>query len=67
MTLLEQILAICDSGEINMLDAYGVQAIASRERYYDLVCFIEDDRTAYTRFIMRGDESILDEWKAKEE
>jgi hypothetical protein len=39
----EQILAVRDSGETNMLDTRGVQWIANREGYYELVIYIEEN------------------------
>ena len=51
----EQIMAIRDSGETNMLDSYAVQRIASRRGYFELVMFIEDHRREYATFILRGD------------
>ncbi len=53
----EQIMAIRDSGETNMLDTNMVQYIANRERDYELVCFIEDHRKEYVHFIFTGEES----------
>ena len=51
-----QILAIRDSGETNMLDSYAVQLIANREGYYELVVYIEENRSKYFHFIMTGEE-----------
>ena len=56
-TIKEQILAVRDSGETNMLDTTMVQVIANREGYYELVCYIEDHRCEYARFIMTGKEA----------
>ena len=52
-----QILAIRDSGETNMLDVNAVQYIANREGYYELVVYIEENRSKYFHFIMTGEES----------
>ena len=52
-----QILAIRDSGETNMLDSYAVQRISDREGYYELVVYIEENRSKYFHFIMTGEES----------
>ena len=57
----EQILAIRDSGETNMLDAYTVQRIADREGFYELVSFIDERRDDYASFILSGDEALLPE------
>ena len=59
MTLKEQILDIRDSGEANMLDANAVQVAANERGYYELVCFIEDNRRDYGKYILTGDESLL--------
>lgn len=53
----EQILAIRDSGETNMLDSNTVQYIAYHRGYYDLVVYIEEHRSKYFHFIMTGEES----------
>lgn len=53
----EQIMAIRDSGETNMLDVRNVQWIANRENYFDLVIYIEEHPKEYFRFIMTGKES----------
>ncbi len=50
----EQVLAVRDTGRTNMLDANAVQRIAYEMELYELVNFIEDDRKAYSRFIMTG-------------
>lgn len=51
-----QILAIRDSGETNMLDSNAVQYIANREGYYELVVYIEENRSKFFHFIMTGEE-----------
>ena len=50
----EQILAVRDTGETNMLDIYSVQRIAFEMELYELVNFIEEDRKAYVNFIFTG-------------
>jgi len=50
----QQLEAIRQSGEINMLDRNGVQFIANREEYYELVVWIEDNRDAYAQGIFHG-------------
>ncbi|CDG03755.1 DUF5049 domain-containing protein [Lactococcus lactis] len=50
----QQILKVRATGEVNMFDSYGVQQIANREHYYELVIFIEENRNAYGHFIMTG-------------
>jgi len=56
-TIKEQIMAVKKTGETNMLDVNAVQRIAYDMEFYELVNFIEDDRKAYSRFIMTGDEN----------
>ncbi len=57
----EQILAIRDSGETNMLLVNNVQWIANREGYYELVIYLEDNRQEYWNFIMTGEAPMVDE------
>lgn len=54
-TVKEQILAIQQMGETNMLDTNAVQYIADREGFYELVIFIEERRHEYIEFIFTGD------------
>lgn len=51
----EQILAIRDTGLTNMFDVNTVQRLAFERGFHELVCFIEDDRGAYARFILTGE------------
>lgn len=53
----EQILAVRDTGEANMLDSRAVQVIADRLGFFELVVFIEENRREYARFIMTGGEA----------
>ena len=55
--ILSQILAIRDSGVINMLDVNGVQRIAFDQGFYELVCYIEEDKHRYFHFILHGEEN----------
>ena len=52
----EQILAIRDSGVTNMLDVNRVQIEANARGFFELVIFIEENRKAYVRFILTGDD-----------
>lgn len=52
----EQIMAIRDSGETNMLDTRAVQRIADREGFYELVIYLEEHRQEYANFILTGRE-----------
>lgn len=51
----EQILAVRDTGLTNMFDVPAVQRIAYDMEFYDLVVWLEDNRKAYSRFILYGD------------
>lgn len=53
-TVKEQILAIRDTGEVNMFDIRGVQRIANREGFYELATYLEEHRSEYTCFILTG-------------
>ena len=55
-TVFSQIMDIRDSGRVNMFDVPRVQRMAFEMGFYELVCFIEDDRAAYIRFILTGEE-----------
>ena len=57
-TIFTQIMDIRDSGRVNMFDIPAVQRMAFEMGFYELVCFIEEDRAAYVRFILTGEESI---------
>lgn len=52
--VLNQILSIRNSGRTNMLDTYEVQRIAYELDFYELVCFIEENRSLYFNFIVTG-------------
>ena len=52
----EQILAVRDTGLTNMFDVRAVQKIAYEMDFYELVNFLEEDRKAYVKFIMHGNE-----------
>ena len=54
-TIFTQIMDIRDSGRVNMFDIPAVQRIAFKMGFYELVCFIEEDRAAYVRFILTGE------------
>lgn len=53
--VFSQIMDIRDSGQVNMFDVPGVQRMAFEMGFYELVCFIEEDRAAYVRFILTGE------------
>ena len=55
-TVFTQIMDIRDSGRVNMFDIPAVQRIAFKVGFYELVCFIEEDRATYVRFILTGEQ-----------
>lgn len=55
-TIREQILAIRGTGLTNMFDVRTVQRLAFDQDFYELVCYLEEHRKEYVRFIMFGDE-----------
>ena len=48
-------MAVRSSGKSNMFDTIAVQRIAFEAGFYELVNFIEENRTAYVRFILTGE------------
>ena len=54
--IVSQIRNIRNSGRVNMFDIPAVQRMAFKMGFYELVCFIEEDRAAYIRFILTGEE-----------
>ena len=52
----EQIMAIRDSGEVNMMDARTVQRIADVRGFLELSLFLQGHRREYTHFILTGGE-----------
>jgi len=55
-TVKQQIMAVRDTGEANMLDTRMVQYIANREGFFELVIYIEDHRKEYAHFIFTGED-----------
>ena len=55
----KQILAIRDSGKVNMFDKNAVQRFAYEQDYFELVCFMEDKPLQYAQFILTGNENYL--------
>ena len=53
--VVSQIIDIRDSGRVNMFDVPAVQRMAFESGFYELVCFIEEDRAEYVRFILTGE------------
>ena len=54
--VVSQIIDIRDSGRVNMFDIPSVQRMAFKMEFYELICFIEEDRAAYVRFILTGEQ-----------
>ena len=53
--VFSQIMDIRESGRVNMFDVPSVHRIAFEMGFYELVCFIEENRAAYVRFILTGE------------
>ena len=51
---IEQIKTVRDTGLTNMMDVRRVQRIANDLGFYDLVILIEEEKSKYVNFIMRG-------------
>ena len=54
--IFTQIMDIRDSGRVNMFDIPAVHRMAFKMEFYELICFIEEDRAAYVRFILTGEQ-----------
>lgn len=50
----EQIEAIRQSGETNMLDVKMVQWLANRDNYFELVIYLEEHRKEYLNYLFTG-------------
>ena len=57
-TIKDQIIAIRDSGEMNMFDSSTVQSIAKREGYLELEWYIKKHRMSYLNFILTGEYDV---------
>ena len=55
----EQLLTVRETGLTNMFDLNAVQRIAYDMDFFELVDFIEENKAAYVRFILTGEESIV--------
>ena len=51
----EQIISIRDTGLTNMFDVNAVQRIAHEMKFYELVIFLEEEKTKYVKFILNGE------------
>ena len=54
-TIRDQILAVRATGLTNMFDCPAVQRIAYDMLFFDLVVFIDENRSEYVHFILTGD------------
>ena len=50
----EQIFSVRAGAECNMMDITAVQRYAFEHEMFELVCYLEDNRREYVRFIMTG-------------
>lgn len=55
-TVFSQIMDIRDFGRVNMFYIPAVQRMAFEMGFYELICFIEEDRAAYVRFILTSEQ-----------
>ena len=53
----EQIEAIRQNGETNMLDVKMVQWLANRDNYIELVIYLEEHRKEYLNYLFTGEAS----------
>ena len=54
-TIRQQILAVRATGLTNMFDLPMVQRIANDMDYFELVIFLEENRSEYVHFILTGE------------
>ena len=55
-TIRQQIMAIRETGLVNMVDTVAVQRLAYERDFFDLVLYIEEHKKKYARFILTGHE-----------
>ena len=53
----EQIEVIRLSGKTNMFNLNTVQRLAFEQNFHELVCWIEEDKKAYIKYILYGKEN----------
>ena len=51
----QQILAVRETGLTNMFDLPAVQRIANDMLFFELVVFLEENRSEYVHFILTGE------------
>ncbi len=56
--VIEQIMAIRETGETNMFDVTRVQRLAYEKGYFELVLFLQEHKKEYARFILTGEKDI---------
>ena len=56
--VIEQILAIRETGETNMFDVTRVQRLAYEKGFFELVLFLKEHKKEYARFILTGEKDI---------
>lgn len=54
-TIRQQILAVRETGLANMFDLPAVQRIANDMLFFELVVFLEENRSEYVHFILTGE------------
>lgn len=54
-TIRDQILAIRDTGLTNMFDIPMVQRLAMDRDFFELVCYLDEQRREYVHFILTGE------------
>lgn len=62
--IIQQILAIRESGETNMFDIHRVQQIAEVSGYDELLAFTRDCKSQYAHFILTGE---MQPWELDED
>lgn len=56
--VIEQIMAIRETGETNMFDVTRVQRLAYEKGFHELVLFLQEHKKEYARFILTGEWDI---------
>lgn len=56
--VIEQIMAIRETGETNMFDVTRVQRLAYEKGFHELVLFLQEHKKEYARFILTGERDI---------
>ena len=56
--VIEQIMAIRETGETNMFEVTRVQRLAFEKGFFELVLFLQEHKKEYARFILTGEKDI---------